>query len=173
MIGNDHVHGINVPVTNYRALATILDFIERTVGDENGRIRLVGMQHKTPFYQYYRETQVAQSLGARPIMSARIGRLRGMRYKDNKPWGIQVADMQLVYANTQDPNHFVRQTISLSLARALLDDCLKDVHKIQDFMKDHPEIEDEVMTLYHQEEETRKTKAEEHIRAARRARRGY
>lgn len=75
MIGDDHVYGINVPVTDYKALAAILESIERTLGDDDARVGSVGMQDKIPFYRYYREIQVAQSLGSRPIMTEMIGRL--------------------------------------------------------------------------------------------------
>ncbi|KAK5099076.1 hypothetical protein LTR70_001226 [Exophiala xenobiotica] len=173
VISDDHVYGISVPVTSYEGLVPILEFIERTVGDDDGRVGSVGMQHKTPFYRYYRETQVAQSLGSRPIMMEMIGRLQGMRYKDKKPWGIQMEDMQLVYTHVKDPKHFVRQNISVSIARALLDKCLKDAQKVQEFMRDNPVVDQEIMALYHEEQEYRKAKAEEDVRAARRAKRGY
>lgn len=61
MIGNQHVYAIDLHVTDYEALTTLLSFIERTIGEDNGHIGSVGIQFKTPFYRYYRETQVAKN----------------------------------------------------------------------------------------------------------------
>ncbi|KAK5937472.1 hypothetical protein PMZ80_010090 [Knufia obscura] len=61
MIGNQHVYAIDLHVTDYEALTTLLSFIERTIGEGNGHIGSVGIQFKTPFYRYYRETQVAKN----------------------------------------------------------------------------------------------------------------
>jgi len=65
----------------------------------------IGRINEIAFHSYWRIAQLAQGLGMRTSLSNTVGRIKGMCYnEDKKPYGLEIADINLIYRGTPDDN---------------------------------------------------------------------
>ena len=104
---------IIIDVQNIQARSRLAGVIIEVENDfdrySSARLVGIGRINEMPFHSYWQIAQLAQNLGMRTFLSDTVGRIKGMCYnEDKKPYGVEIADINLIYRETPDDDMVLR-----------------------------------------------------------------